>query len=101
MAAGAALAAKRGKRPKSSVKGAAKQMEKSMLEKQLQDFAKNKTEEAAEKTPVTYFSISFHFFRNGGPKFSLGLSGEIAMRSGVRLNTGFKSLVPSIMTTRC
>ena len=37
----------------------------------------------------------------GGPKFSLGLSGEIAMRSGVLLNTGFKSLVPSIMTTRC
>ena len=69
MAAGAALAAKRGKRPKSSVKGAAKQMEKSMLEKQLQDFAKNKTEEAAEKTPVTYFSISFTFSAMAVPSF--------------------------------
>ena len=40
MAAGAALAAKRGKRSKSSLKGASKQMEKSMSEKQLEDFAK-------------------------------------------------------------
>jgi hypothetical protein len=40
MAAGAALAAKRGKRPKSSLKGASKQMEKSMSEKQLKEFAK-------------------------------------------------------------
>jgi Protein of unknwon function (DUF3008) len=42
MAAGAALAAKRGKRPKASLKGASKQMEKSMSEKQLEDFAKTK-----------------------------------------------------------
>ena len=35
MAAGAALAAKRGRRSKSSLKGASKQMEKSMSEKQL------------------------------------------------------------------
>jgi hypothetical protein len=42
MAAGAALAAKRGKRPKSSLKGASKQMEESMSEKQLKDFAKTK-----------------------------------------------------------
>jgi hypothetical protein len=42
MAAGAALAAKRGKRPKSSLKGASKQMVKSMSEKQLKDFAKTK-----------------------------------------------------------
>ena len=40
MAAGAALAAKQGKRPKSSLKGASKQMEESMTEKQLGDFAK-------------------------------------------------------------
>jgi uncharacterized protein DUF3008 len=42
MAAGAALAAKRGKRSKSSLKGASKQMVKSMSEKQLRDFAKTK-----------------------------------------------------------
>lgn len=42
MAAGAALAAKRGKRPKSSLKGASRQMVKSMSEKQLKDFAKTK-----------------------------------------------------------
>jgi hypothetical protein len=42
MAAGAALAAKRGERSKSSLKGASKEMVKSMSEKQLKDFAKTK-----------------------------------------------------------
>lgn len=42
MAAGAALAAKRGERPKSSLKGASKQMAKSMTKKQLEDFASTK-----------------------------------------------------------
>jgi hypothetical protein len=42
MAAGAALAAKRGERKKSSLKGASKQMAKSMSEKQLRDIAKTK-----------------------------------------------------------
>jgi hypothetical protein len=41
-AAGAALAAKRGEQPKSKLKGASKQMEKSMSEKQLDDFASTK-----------------------------------------------------------
>jgi hypothetical protein len=41
-AAGAALAAKRGERSKSSLKGASKQMAKSMTEKELRDFAKTK-----------------------------------------------------------
>lgn len=49
MAAGAALAAKRGKRPKSSLKGASKQMEKSMSEKQLKDFAKTKRKKVPSK----------------------------------------------------
>ena len=48
MAAGAALAAKRGELKKSSLKGASKQMEKSMSEKQLRDFAKTKR----KKLPV-------------------------------------------------
>ena len=39
-AAGAALSAKRGERPESSLKGASRSMEKSMSEKQLEDFAK-------------------------------------------------------------
>jgi hypothetical protein len=49
MAAGAALAAKRGKRSKSSLKGASKQMEKSMSEKQLKDFAKTKRKKLPSK----------------------------------------------------
>lgn len=42
MAAGAALAAKRGKRSKSSLRGASKQMAKSMSKKQLKEFASTK-----------------------------------------------------------
>jgi hypothetical protein len=42
MAAGAALAAKRGERSKKSLRGASKQMAKSMSKKQLRDFAKTK-----------------------------------------------------------
>ncbi|MGF7152890.1 DUF3008 family protein [Novosphingobium gossypii] len=38
-AAGAALSAKRGDTPKSKLKGASKEMEKSMSEKQLEEFA--------------------------------------------------------------
>ena len=41
-AAGAALSAKRGDTPKSKLKGASKQMEESMTEKQLEDFAGTK-----------------------------------------------------------
>jgi hypothetical protein len=40
MAAGTALAAKRGERKKSSLKGASKQMAESMSEEQLEEFAK-------------------------------------------------------------
>jgi hypothetical protein len=39
-AAGAALSAKRGETPKSQLKGASRQMVKSMSEDQLEDFAK-------------------------------------------------------------
>ena len=42
MAAGAALAAKRGERSKSSLRGASRQMAKSMSKKQLREFAKTK-----------------------------------------------------------
>jgi len=41
-AAGAALSAKRGDTKKSALKGAAKEMEESMSEKQLEDFAATK-----------------------------------------------------------
>ena len=41
-AAGAALSAKRGDTPKSQLKGASKQMEESMSEKQLKEFASTK-----------------------------------------------------------
>ena len=49
IAAGAALAAKRGKRSKSSLKGASKEMAESMSEKQLEDFAKTKRGKLPEK----------------------------------------------------
>jgi hypothetical protein len=42
MAAGAALSAKRGERPKSSLKGASRQMAQSMSERQLEEFASTK-----------------------------------------------------------
>lgn len=41
-AAGAALSAKRGDTPKSKLKGASREMEKSMSEKQLEEFAATK-----------------------------------------------------------
>ncbi|SOC46564.1 uncharacterized protein DUF3008 [Rhizobium subbaraonis] len=41
-AAGAALAAKRGEMKKSELKGASKEMEKSMTEKELREFATGK-----------------------------------------------------------
>jgi hypothetical protein len=49
MAAGAALAAKRGEKSRSSLKGASKQMVKSMSEKQLEDFAKTKRKKLPTK----------------------------------------------------
>jgi hypothetical protein len=42
MAAGAALSAKRGERPVSSLKGASRQMVQSMSEQQLEEFAHTK-----------------------------------------------------------
>jgi hypothetical protein len=41
-AAGAALSAKRGDTPRSKLKGASRQMEESMTEKQLEEFAHTK-----------------------------------------------------------
>jgi hypothetical protein len=49
MAAGAALAAKRGERSKSSLKGASRQMAKSMSEEQLEDFARTKRKNLPRK----------------------------------------------------
>lgn len=48
-AAGAALAAKRGKRPVSSLKGASSKMEQSMTEQQLSDFAATKRKDLPEE----------------------------------------------------
>jgi len=49
MAAGAALAAKRGEKPKSTLKGASKEMAESMSAKQLEDFAKIKRKKLPTK----------------------------------------------------
>jgi len=49
MAAGAALAAKRGKRSKSSLKGASRGMYKSMSKQELRKFAKTKRKKLPTK----------------------------------------------------
>jgi Protein of unknwon function (DUF3008) len=49
MAAGAALAAKRGERKASSLKGASKQMAKSMSEGKLREMAKTKRKKLPTK----------------------------------------------------
>jgi len=49
MAAGAALAAKRGEQSKSSLRGASKSMYSSMSEKQLRDVAKTKRKKLPQK----------------------------------------------------
>lgn len=48
-AAGAALAAKRGDQPKNSLKGASREMEKSMSEDQLEDLAKTDRKSLPER----------------------------------------------------
>ena len=48
-AAGAALAAKRGKKPKSSLKGASRSMAESMSEQKLRDLAKTKRKSLPDK----------------------------------------------------
>lgn len=48
-AAGAALAAKRGDMPKSKLKGASRDMEKSMSEKELEDLAETKRKDLPKK----------------------------------------------------
>ncbi len=49
MAAGAALAAKRGEQPKSSLRGASKEMAESMSEKELADMARTKRKNKPER----------------------------------------------------
>ena len=49
MAAGAALAAKRGEKSKSSLKGASRKMAESMSEKQLEEFATTKRKNLPKK----------------------------------------------------
>lgn len=48
-AAGAALSAKRGETPKSKLKGASREMEKSMTEKELEDLAATPHKNLPEK----------------------------------------------------
>jgi hypothetical protein len=52
-AAGAALAAKRGERSKSSLKGASKEMVESMTEKELEDMASTKRKGKPERASTT------------------------------------------------
>lgn len=52
MAAGAALAAKRGEAPKGGLKGASKEMYKSMSESQLEEFAETKRRKLPSRAPA-------------------------------------------------
>ena len=52
-AAGAALAAKRGEQPKSSLRGASRQMVESMSEKQLEEFASTKRKSLPRRASST------------------------------------------------
>jgi hypothetical protein len=49
MAAGAALSAKRGKRPKSSLKGASREMASSMTDKELSELASTERKRLPDK----------------------------------------------------
>lgn len=49
VAAGAALAAKRGEKKKSSLKGTSKSMEKSMTKRELEDFASTERKNLPKK----------------------------------------------------
>jgi len=55
-AAGAALAAKRGEEPKSKLRGASKQMEASMTEKELEEFASISARDCLRKRPDSIWS---------------------------------------------
>lgn len=48
-AAGAALAVKRGDQPKSDLKGASREMERLMTERELEDFAKTKRKDLSDR----------------------------------------------------
>ena len=72
MAAGAALAAKRGDRPKKALKGASKSMAASMSEKQLEELASTGSRKKLPK-------------RAGGGKKSSG------KKSGAKKSSGKKS----------
>lgn len=53
MAAGAALAAKRGEQPKSKLKGASREMMKSMSERELHDMASTKRKRLPKRAAET------------------------------------------------
>jgi Protein of unknwon function (DUF3008) len=67
MAAGAALAAKRGEGSRATLKGASRQMARSMSEKQLKDFPKTKRKKLPAKK-VTNIQSKFTLPRDGANK---------------------------------
>jgi Protein of unknwon function (DUF3008). len=71
MAAGAALAAKRGERSRASLKGASRQMAESMSEDQLEEFAGTKTQEPAQEKAQSVTLIGAQSWAEVG-RFILG-----------------------------
>ena len=78
MAAGAALAAKRGERPKKALKGASKSMVKSMSEKQLEELASTGSRKKLPK-------------RAGGGSKTSAKKSSGGKKSGGRKSSGKKS----------
>ncbi len=92
MAAGAALAAKRGDRPKKALKGASKSMASSMSEKQLEDLASTGSR---KKLPKRAGGGSKSSGKKSGGKKSSGKkssgSKSSSKKSGAKKSGGKKS----------
>ena len=89
MAAGAALAAKRGEAPKKSLKGASKSMAQSMSEKQLEELASTKRK-SLPKRASGGGSKSSGGQKSGGSKSGGKKSGS-SKKSGGAKSAGSKS----------
>src|SRR5437762_6303048 len=72
MAAGAALAAKRGERSRSSLKGASRPMARSMSEEQLEDFARPRRKVLLPKKRSRDTNLSSKSARVGKPTSGMG-----------------------------
>ena len=102
MAAGAALAAKRGERPQKALKGASKSMVKSMSEKQLEELASAKRKKLPTRAGSTKSSSKKSGAKkSGGKKSSNAKKSSSSKKSGgSKKSSGKKSGRSSKKSTR-